>query len=122
MRWVRTTNHKDIGTLYLIFALVMLFVGGLMALVILMGVAGAGAGVLGLWYPWLVKSEFLHYAYALVMLVGFWLLRTGFTGRSKPWWALTLAIQFWHHFEHLLLQGQALFHHNLFGSPVPSER
>ena len=34
-------------------------------------------GVLGLLYPWLIKSEVLHYCYALVMLVGIWLLRPG---------------------------------------------
>lgn len=34
MRWVTTTNHKDIGTLYLLFSLVMFLVGGAMALVI----------------------------------------------------------------------------------------
>ena len=34
MRWLTTTNHKDIGTMYLIFSLVMFFIGGAMALVI----------------------------------------------------------------------------------------
>jgi cytochrome c oxidase subunit I len=33
-RWLSTTNHKDIGTLYLIFSCVMFFVGGAMAMVI----------------------------------------------------------------------------------------
>ena len=33
-RWVYTTNHKDIGTLYLVLSLIMLFVGGAMSLVI----------------------------------------------------------------------------------------
>ncbi len=34
MRWITTTNHKDIGNMYLIVALAMFFVGGAMALVI----------------------------------------------------------------------------------------
>ncbi len=34
LRWITTTNHKDIGTLYLLFALLMFFVGGAMAMVI----------------------------------------------------------------------------------------
>ena len=36
------------------------------------------------------------------------------------WWTVAFWIQFWHHIEHALLQGQALFGHNLFGRPVPT--
>lgn len=76
-------------------------------------------GVLGLWYPWLIKSETLHYGYALIMLVGIWVLRKGFTGTARKWWTAALVIQFWHHIEHLLLIWQATTHHNFWNKPVP---
>src|SRR5258708_4817657 len=34
MRWITTTNHKDIGTLYLWFSFIMFMTGGVMALAI----------------------------------------------------------------------------------------
>jgi hypothetical protein len=77
-------------------------------------------GALGLVFPWLVKSEVMHYGYALIMLVCFWIFRTGFVGRARTWWMVAFWIQFWHHIEHALLFGQATFGHNLFGRPVPT--
>lgn len=77
-------------------------------------------GVLGIPVPWLVTSEWMHYGYALVMLVGLMALRGGFTGRSRAWWDAALAIQVWHHFEHLLLLLQALAGHNLAGRQAPT--
>lgn len=76
-------------------------------------------GVLGLWFPWLVSSELLHYGYAIVMLAGLWIFRRGFVGRAYTWWMVSFWIQFWHHIEHGLLQAQAMVGANLFGSPVP---
>ena len=76
-------------------------------------------GFLGLFYPWLVSSEILHYAYALVMLVGIWTLRKAFSGTSRKWWTIALVIQFWHHIEHAVLLWQAATHHYWLGSPVP---
>ncbi|MEW9552921.1 hypothetical protein [Nonomuraea sp. NPDC050783] len=77
-------------------------------------------GVLGLPFPWLVTSEWMHYGYALVMLIGLILLRPGFTGRARTWWTVALAIQFWHHIEHLLLLLQAMTGVHLAGRPVPT--
>ncbi|MET8260591.1 hypothetical protein [Micromonospora sp. NPDC005205] len=77
-------------------------------------------GVLGLYFPWLVTSEWLHYAYALVMLVGLWLLRGGFVGRSRTWWMIAFGIQFWHHIEHLMLFVQAQTGTFFFGRSVPT--
>lgn len=76
-------------------------------------------GILGLWYPWLIQSEVLHYGYAVIMLIGLWVLRKGFSGTSRNWWTAALVIQFWHHIEHFLLILQATSHHNFWGKPVP---
>lgn len=77
-------------------------------------------GLLGEPFPWLIKSEWLHYGYALLMLFGLILLRPGFTGRSRTWWNIALIIQIWHHFEHLLLVIQATTHSYLDGRAVPT--
>jgi hypothetical protein len=77
-------------------------------------------GLLGMYYPWLMKTEVLHYGFALVMLVGLWVLRQGFSGRSYAWWMVAFWIQFWHHIEHALLFYQALTHRNFFGGSVPT--
>jgi hypothetical protein len=80
----------------------------------------ASRGLLGLAFPWLVKSEWMHYGYALIMLGALWLLRHGFTGRARRWWNLALGIQFWHHFEHLLLLIQASAGVFFFGAKAPT--
>jgi hypothetical protein len=76
-------------------------------------------GFLGMLYPAMIKSELMHYLYAIVMLVLLWVLRKGFTGRSYVWWMIAFWIQFWHHVEHALLQGQVIAGHNFFGAPAP---
>ncbi len=80
----------------------------------------AAGGVLGLWYPWLVSSEVMHWTYAFLMIVGLLLLRPGYEGRSHLWWSISLVIQTWHFVEHSLLQWQGLTGHYLFGAAVPT--
>ncbi|MGH8572316.1 MAG: hypothetical protein ACREX8_07035 [Gammaproteobacteria bacterium] len=77
-------------------------------------------GVLGMFFPTLVAQEGLHYAFALFMLVGLFALRPAFAGSARIWWTVALAIQFWHHIEHVLLFAQAIAHENLFGRAVPT--
>jgi hypothetical protein len=76
-------------------------------------------GVLGMPFPWLVSQEWLHYAYAVVMLAGLVLLRPGFRGTAGAWWTAALVIQAWHHLEHLLLLIQAQTGNPFFGHAVP---
>jgi hypothetical protein len=77
-------------------------------------------GVLGQFFPVLVTGEWLHYAYALVMLVALFALLPGFTGRAKFWWGVALVIQFWHHIEHLLLFIQVQAGVTFFGAAAPT--
>jgi hypothetical protein len=77
-------------------------------------------GIFGMPFPWLVTSEVMHYAYALVMLIGLVALRNGFVGRSRLWWNVSLGIQAWHHVEHLLLLTQAMTGQYLLGRTVPT--
>ena len=82
-RWFMSTNHKDIGTLYLIFSLTMLFVGGAMALVIRAE----------LWQPGLqfVDPHFFNQmttVHALIMVFG--AVMPGFVGFAN--WMLPLMV------------------------------
>jgi len=78
-------------------------------------------GLVGYFFPFLISSELMHYGYAVVMLAGLWMLRPGFRGvEDRRWWTIALAIQFFHHIEHLLLQTQYLLGQNLFDRPVPT--
>ena len=77
--------------------------------------------MVGYFFPWVIQSETLHYGYALVMLIGLWTLRSGFTGVDRRWWTIALAIQFFHHFEHFLLHAQATTGYNLAGTTRADE-
>jgi hypothetical protein len=77
-------------------------------------------GALGLAFPWLVSSEWLHYGYAILMLIGLWILRKGMVGRARTFWMIAFAIQAWHHVEHLVLLLQSLTGIYLLGLAVPT--
>lgn len=82
-RWVFTTNHKDIGTLYLLFSLAMFFVGGAMAMVIRAELFQPGLQ--------LVEPQFFNSMttmHALVMVFG--MMMPAFVGLAN--WMLPLML------------------------------
>jgi cytochrome c oxidase subunit 1 len=83
MRWIKTTNHKDLGTLYLLFSFTMFMIGGLMSLVIRAE----------LWHPGLqfVDPEFFNQMttmHALVMIFGG--VMPGFVGLAN--WMVPMCV------------------------------
>ncbi len=82
MRWITTTNHKDIGTMYLWFSFLMFGVGGIMALVIRAELFSPGLQF--------VNPDFFNQLttmHGLVMIFGAimpptWRSRASTTGRS----------------------------------------
>lgn len=73
-------------------------------------------GLLGEVWPTLVSSEWLHFAYNLVVLFGAALLLPRFVGSARTWWAAAVWVQVWHFFEHGLLFVQAQGGFTLFGA------
>jgi hypothetical protein len=53
------------------------------------------------------------------MLLGLAVFRPSFSGKALLWWDIAFVLQFYHHFEHALLLGQAIIDQNLWNSPVP---
>src|SRR3990170_7442241 len=82
-RWMFTTNHKDIGTMYLLFALMMFLVGGVMALIIRAELFQPGLQV--------TDPHFFNQmttVHALVMIFGF--VMPAFTGLAN--WMIPMMV------------------------------
>jgi hypothetical protein len=77
-------------------------------------------GLLGQVFPWLMHSEWLHFAYAVLTFAGLVLLYRAFCGPALVWWRVALVIQAWHLFEHSLLFAQAQGGFFLFGRAEPT--
>ena len=77
-------------------------------------------GIAGQWFPWLAKSESLHYFYAIYTLTGLVLLLPAFQAQARFWWTAALVFQFWHHLEHVLLLFQRVTGNFFFGEAVPT--
>nr|WP_298415307.1 cytochrome c oxidase subunit I [uncultured Halomonas sp.] len=83
LRWLLTTNHKEIGSLYLIFSLAMFMIGGAMALVIRLELFQPGLQM--------IQPEFFNQMttmHGLIMVFG--AVMPGFVGLAN--WMIPLQI------------------------------
>lgn len=77
-------------------------------------------GMLGMKFPWLVRTESLHFLFAVLTTVMLVKLKEGFEGLAYFLWDLALSISLWHLLEHSLLFYQAVTGHFLFGQSQPT--
>ena len=77
-------------------------------------------GLLGQIFPWLMHSEWLHFAYAVLTFAGLLLLYRAFAGTALAWWKVAMIIQAWHLVEHSLLFAQAQGGFLLWGAKEPT--
>lgn len=77
-------------------------------------------GLVGLAFPTLVQSEWLHYVYNFTIWIALIALARGFVGSGHGWWKGAIYIQAWHHLEHVLLLVQALTGTYLLAKDVPT--
>ena len=83
MRWIKSTNHKDIGTMYLWFAFIMMFAGGSLALLIRAELFQPGLQI--------VQPEFFNQLttlHGLIMVFG--VIMPGFVGFAN--WQVPMMI------------------------------
>ncbi len=79
-RWVYSTNHKDIGTMYLIFAIIGGIVGGVMSMLIRMEMATPGMQIFGDNYQFF---NVIVSAHGLIMV--FFMVMPAFIGGFGNW-------------------------------------
>lgn len=79
-------------------------------------------GLLGMKYPWLIRTESLHLAFAWLTFMMFYFAGVGYFSSkfAIKMWIAGWAAAFFHLVEHSLLFAQAVSHHYLFGATQPT--
>ncbi|MEE1557027.1 MAG: cbb3-type cytochrome c oxidase subunit I, partial [Alphaproteobacteria bacterium] len=79
-RWLYSTNHKDIGTMYIVFAVVFGIIGGLFSMLLRMELQAPGAQVFGEEYQ---LYNVVMTAHGLIMV--FFLIMPALIGGFGNW-------------------------------------